>query len=144
MSDTTEQMNRFFRNRECQHVSIMLSKFPESLKIANIDFEYVSDRDCADRDEIHPSSSVIDQETPKDDKGNKQNHAILFTSVMFIQMMDSAYFEQMLMLPTVFGKFRNEGKRKHVGARSLSSKRTSPETRGTLEMLRKERRLRLA
>ena len=42
IGDTTEQMNRFFR---CHYDSSMLSKFPESLKIAYIDSEYVSDRD---------------------------------------------------------------------------------------------------
>ena len=35
-------VNRFFR---CQYDSNMMSKFPESLKIACIDSEYVSDRD---------------------------------------------------------------------------------------------------
>ena len=64
-------------------------------------------------------------DTPKDDKGNNQNHAIPFT---IIQMVDSAYFEQMLMLPTVCG----------------AHDRRVPRDGGILEMLRKERRLRLA
>ena len=42
-----EQMIHFNRNQECQHVKIMPSKFPESLKIAYTDLEYVPDRERA-------------------------------------------------------------------------------------------------
>jgi len=128
------QMYPFFTPVQLEHTNRMLEKFPESLKIAFIDFE---DK-CPDAelDGVHPRqqrryfSCLIDKacacdasgkreprlriELPGfpilgDGKGDNQNHALPFTRGLFIQAIDSnqgAYFEQMLLLPNVLGEFR--------------------------------------
>mmetsp|Transcript_61921 Transcript_61921/g.164550 ORF Transcript_61921/g.164550 Transcript_61921/m.164550 type:complete len:2073 (-) Transcript_61921:147-6365(-) len=114
----TMQMYRFFSKTEYKHVNRMLMKFPNSLKIAFIDYDDVSDRAGAGRDGIHPRqhrryySCIIDGDLPSsaeddsarksryrielpgypilgDGKGDNQNHAIIFTRGNFIQMIDA-------------------------------------------------------
>ena len=49
MSDATEQMHRFFSRRENQNASVTMSEFPECLKNALVDGDYVSDGDTLDQ-----------------------------------------------------------------------------------------------
>mmetsp|Transcript_74945 Transcript_74945/g.189461 ORF Transcript_74945/g.189461 Transcript_74945/m.189461 type:complete len:1880 (+) Transcript_74945:44-5683(+) len=129
------QMYPFFDDVMFGHTNKMLDEFPDSLKIAFIDFEEKGAE--AERDGIHSRQSrryyscLIDKtcklvdgkrreprlrvELPGypilgDGKGDNQNHAIPFSRGMFIQAIDAnqgAYFEQMLLLPCVLGEFRD-------------------------------------
>ena len=116
------------------HANRMFEKFPQSLKVAFIDWELKNVN--ADADSVHHRqrrryfSCLADKSCRKDAEGRRlprwrvelpgypilgdgksdnQNHAGIFTRGVFAQCIDSnqgAYFEQMMLLPCVLGEFR--------------------------------------
>eukprot|EP00929_Paragymnodinium_shiwhaense_P124245 TRINITY_DN9934_c0_g1_i4.p1 TRINITY_DN9934_c0_g1~~TRINITY_DN9934_c0_g1_i4.p1 ORF type:complete len:1562 (+),score=318.73 TRINITY_DN9934_c0_g1_i4:644-4687(+) len=114
--------------------NVMFEKFPSCLKVAYIDDVLKGANQTLDR--VHENqdcryfSCLLDatcQQTPDgfripryrielpgfpilgDGKGDNQNHAIIFSRGSYIQCIDAnqgAYFEQMLLLPTVLAELR--------------------------------------
>lgn len=128
------QLYSNFSEVQFQQTNAMLVTFPDSLKVAFIDWK--EKNVTADADSVHVRqkrryfSCLIDRtcqvlpggrrhprlciELPGfpilgDGKSDNQNHAIPFMRGAFCQCIDSnqgAYFEQMMLLPCVLGEFR--------------------------------------
>jgi len=144
----TMQIYPFFNKTQFAQTNQMFEKFPNCLKVAFIDYE--AKGDLANMDNVHSNqdrryfSCLIDGncemdaegrrkamykiELPGfpilgDGKGDNQNHAVPFVRGAFTQAIDAnqgAYFEQMLLLPSVLAEFRHEpgyddGNKKIVG-----------------------------
>merc|ERR1711966_435938 len=132
-------MYSFFNKEQMEHTERMLDKFSSALKIAYLTFD--DKGASGDEDNVHLGQSrryyscLIDRDCiqgengnrlPKfkvelpgfcilgDGKGDNQNHAIPFSRGTYIQCIDAnqgAYWEQMLLLPSVFGEFRDNRKK---------------------------------